>query len=106
MNPRRLLPTMLLMLAWSAPAMADTPLGYLTADGARATRVLPLTWGLLIISIAVCIIITALVAAGTWLRRSQQFDADRDGAGGKRQQWVCRGFISAWGFRRWSCSGR
>jgi cytochrome c oxidase subunit 2 len=71
MNPRRLLPTMLLMLAWSAPAMADTPLGYLTADGARAMRVLPLTWGLLIISIAVCIIITALVAVGTWLRRSR-----------------------------------
>jgi cytochrome c oxidase subunit 2 len=51
-------------------ARADAPLGYLSGFGAKAYPVTSLTWGLLIISILVSIIIAALVVVGIWLKRS------------------------------------
>jgi cytochrome c oxidase subunit 2 len=48
-----------------------TPLSYLSGYGIKAYPVTSLTWGLLIISIIVCVIITALVVAGIWVKRSR-----------------------------------
>ncbi|GAC1334970.1 MAG: cytochrome c oxidase subunit II [Beijerinckiaceae bacterium] len=39
----------------------SAPLTYLTSSGARASAILPLTWGVLFISIAVCVIVGALL---------------------------------------------
>jgi cytochrome c oxidase subunit 2 len=47
----------------------SAPLNYLTSAGARANMILPLTWGTLIISILVCIIVCALLAAAIFRRR-------------------------------------
>lgn len=44
--------------------MSATPLGYLTADGARADTILPLTWYMLIVSIVVVLIIAILLWLG------------------------------------------
>jgi cytochrome c oxidase subunit II len=52
------------------PAHADAPLGYMGGSGVKAYPVTSLTWGLLIISVLVCIIIAALVVVGIWLKRS------------------------------------
>ncbi len=49
-------------------AMADTPLGYLEGHGSKALAIVPLTWGLLILSMAVVLIVSALVMWGI-LRR-------------------------------------
>lgn len=42
-------------------ALTSSPLGYLDAAGAHAQRILPLTWYTLVISIAVCLVITVLL---------------------------------------------
>lgn len=47
-----------------------TPLSYLSGFGSKAYPVTSLTWGLLIISIVVCVTIAALLLAGVWVRRS------------------------------------
>jgi cytochrome c oxidase subunit 2 len=46
-----------------------TPLSYLTGYGPKAYPVTALTWGLLVISIAVVIIVTGLLVAGVMTRR-------------------------------------
>ena len=59
------------VLAREAPAadlIAVWPMNYLEGFGTRAYPVVALTWGLLALSLAVCLIIAALVVAGT-LRR-------------------------------------
>jgi len=53
----------------TAPAQAETPLGYLRSFGAMAHAITPLTWGLLIISLVVCVIVIALVLGGIVLKR-------------------------------------
>ena len=51
------------------PATAGvSPLDYLHGAGSRADFVVPLTWGVLLISIAVIIIISALVVGAIWRR--------------------------------------
>lgn len=50
-------------------AWADAPLGYLRGSGARAYPVTALTWGMLIISVAVIVIIAVLGAAALARRR-------------------------------------
>ena len=47
------------------------PLGYLTTFGPRADPATTLTWGLMDISIAVVVIVTALVAVGMLVRRAR-----------------------------------
>ncbi len=47
---------------------AAAPLNYLTAYGEKARTVLPLTWGVLIVSIVVILVILTLVAVGSWRR--------------------------------------
>ncbi|HEY5210044.1 MAG TPA: cytochrome c oxidase subunit II [Stellaceae bacterium] len=49
---------------------ATTPLSFLQGFGIKAYPVTALTWGLLIISIVVCVIITLLVLIGIWRRRA------------------------------------
>jgi cytochrome c oxidase subunit 2 len=46
---------------FSGPALADAPLNYLTAHSAKAEPVLALTWGLIGISLAVVLIVGALL---------------------------------------------
>jgi cytochrome c oxidase subunit 2 len=48
-----------------APAGA-APLEYLTGSGDKATPVVALTWGVMVISLAVIIVITALLVAAVW----------------------------------------
>jgi cytochrome c oxidase subunit 2 len=48
--------------------MADTPLDYLHSSGDKADIVLPLTWAVLIVSVAVIIVISLLVAGAIWRR--------------------------------------
>lgn len=45
------------------------PLNYLVSYGARAASIATLTWGVLLISIAVMVIISVLVAAAVWRRK-------------------------------------
>jgi cytochrome c oxidase subunit II len=65
-------------LCWTAlgilvPAVARaTPLDYLHAAGSRADPVVPLTWGVTLVSIAVIVIFSALVAAAIWRRPTLQ----------------------------------
>jgi cytochrome c oxidase subunit 2 len=47
----------------------SAPLNYLTSAGARANMILPLTWGVLIISVAVIIIVCGLLTAAIFRRR-------------------------------------
>ena len=58
-------------LAFMAPAasQARPALSYLTGQGARTYPVVRLTWGLIGISIAVCVVMTALVVWGVLRRR-------------------------------------
>jgi cytochrome c oxidase subunit II len=58
-------------MLFAGSAYAAAPLNYLTGYGIKAYPVVWLTWGLLVISIAVVLIITALVLIGTWKRRSR-----------------------------------
>lgn len=58
---------------------ADAPLNYLTAHGTKAAAVLPLTWAVLIISIAVILIISAMVVWAVVKRRAPTSElANRD----------------------------
>jgi cytochrome c oxidase subunit II len=47
---------------------APTPLSYLSGYGTKATPVLALTWGLLVISIIVVVIVSVMVVWGVWRR--------------------------------------
>jgi cytochrome c oxidase subunit 2 len=49
---------------------APPPLSYLQTAGPAADPTTALTWGLLWLSVAVCVVITVLVGGGVWARRS------------------------------------
>ena len=51
-----------------AYAFAGAPLNYLTGSGDKADPVVPLTWGVAVIAIAVVVIISLLVAGAIWRR--------------------------------------
>lgn len=51
-------------------AHAEAPLSYLRTHGLRADTATPLLWATLLTSIAVCLIVTALLLAGLWRRRA------------------------------------
>jgi cytochrome c oxidase subunit II len=55
-------------LAASSRVAAASPMDYLTASGPFARTILPLTWGLFILSVVVIVVITALVVAGVAFR--------------------------------------
>jgi cytochrome c oxidase subunit 2 len=58
-------------LTLSTPASADAPMTYLRAYGGKGRDIAQLTWALLILSIAVVVIISALVLVGVLVRRSR-----------------------------------
>ncbi|HVI29918.1 cytochrome c oxidase subunit II [Hansschlegelia sp.] len=55
----------------SVAASAETPLGYLEGFGVKTREIAHLTWALLILSIVVVVITSALVVVGALLRRSR-----------------------------------
>jgi|SRR5579859_548097 cytochrome c oxidase subunit II len=50
-------------------ATSEAPMNYLEGSGARAAPVVPLTWGVLLISVAVIVIISVLVVTAIFRRR-------------------------------------
>ena len=52
-----------------ATAAGSTPASYLRSSGTMGDSILPLTWGLLLVSIAVVVIVSALVLVGVLRRR-------------------------------------
>jgi cytochrome c oxidase subunit 2 len=62
-----------LLAAPAGPARAEMPMTFLTSSGAQANTILPLTWGMMIISILVVVIITALLLLG--VRRARHFSS-------------------------------
>jgi cytochrome c oxidase subunit II len=48
----------------NSPTAADMPMSYLQAFGLKASQVLPLTWGLLLISLAVIAVVSVLLVRG------------------------------------------
>jgi cytochrome c oxidase subunit 2 len=79
---------------WFAdPAQAVSPLNYLQSGGAKADSVLPLTWTVLLISVAVIVIIGALLAGAIWHRpgllaaTQQRLPVVRE-AGGLNWLWI------------------
>ena len=58
----------MLLLAGSSSARADAPLNYLRGFGDKADPVVGLTWGVLIISLAVIAIVSLLLAGAIWRR--------------------------------------
>lgn len=56
-------------------ANAEAPLSYLTSAGAKADLTLPLTWGLIIISTAVVLIVCALVLTAIARSRTRGLDS-------------------------------
>ena len=57
-----------LSFAFASPVFAATPLDYLHGNGDKAYPVVSLTWGVLIISVAVIVIISLLLAGAIWRR--------------------------------------
>jgi cytochrome c oxidase subunit 2 len=62
-------------LASGACAAAELPMNFLSGAGTRANLTLPLTWGVLGISIAVVTIISLLTLVGVWRRADRSADA-------------------------------
>ena len=79
--------------------MSGGPLSYLSSAGTRAHHVIPLTWYLLLVSIAVCLIIAALLWAA--LRRARPQDQAVPIAeipierGGDGVRWISVGLIAS-----------
>ena len=69
LKQRRLLAaSFLASLTWGLPAHAQAPLNYLTSHGTKADKVLTLTWGVMIVSIAVVLVIACLLLWSIWRR--------------------------------------
>lgn len=77
--------------------MTPTPLGYLTSDGERAARIVPLTWFVLIVSILVCIAIAIMLWRG--VRRARTGGGDIEtrampvNRGAKGVHWITIGIL-------------
>lgn len=66
------------VLMHTAPARAEAPMWYLESFGSPGRQIAEITWGLLIVSILVVVIIAGLVAAGLVLRARRNVDMTRD----------------------------
>jgi cytochrome c oxidase subunit 2 len=93
-------PTVATMVAlWASTAEAQSPLNYVAAgSGAKANATLPLTWGVIVVSVAVTIAIAMLLAAAIW-RRPGMALAERmavgPAEGGTRFLWIGVGVSTA-----------
>jgi cytochrome c oxidase subunit 2 len=63
-----------IVLATPCQAQDRLPMNYLRSFGPKGDRIATLMWTLLLISIAVVVIMTALTLVGTWLRRAPTHD--------------------------------
>ena len=78
------------------PSVATTPQQYLTGAGSKAMPVVGLTWGVLLISVAVIIIIAGLLGAAIWHRPGLSWTAGQKAEllpdlGGLRWLWIGTG---------------
>lgn len=69
-------------------AVVAAPLQYLSGAGGKATPVVALTWGVLIISVAVILIIGALLVAALYRRRATESTALGKDEGGENWLWI------------------
>jgi len=53
-------------ILWVSPAAGAAPLQYLTGAGDKADPVVALTWGVIVISLVVIVVITALLVGAVW----------------------------------------
>ena len=53
-------------ILWVSPAAGAAPLQYLTGAGDKADPVVALTWGVIVISLLVIVVITALLVGAVW----------------------------------------
>jgi cytochrome c oxidase subunit 2 len=77
----------------AVPRAEAAPLQYLTGAGVKATPVVALTWGVLLVSVAVIVIIGALLAAAIWRRPALHMEMGARGPvlpeeGGLRWVWI------------------
>jgi cytochrome c oxidase subunit 2 len=82
-----------LLLAQAQKAAAAAPLQYLSGAGDKATPVVWLTWGLLLVSVLVILIISGLLAAAIWHRPGEVWAAGQKGIllpdrGGVQWLWI------------------
>ena len=63
------------IVAGASPAYADMPMTYLRSFGIKADEVLPLTWGLMIISMLVVVIVSALLIRALIVTRAPELTA-------------------------------
>jgi cytochrome c oxidase subunit 2 len=74
--------------------MIAAPLQYLTSAGSKAAPVVALTWGMLVISVAVIVSISALLAGAIWRRpgtRTIDPAALQEGEGAQNWLWIGAG---------------
>jgi cytochrome c oxidase subunit 2 len=69
-------------------AVIAAPLQYLSGAGGKAAPVVALTWGMLIISVAVIMIISALLVAALYRRRATESTALGKDEGGDNWLWI------------------
>jgi cytochrome c oxidase subunit II len=74
--PRRIGAPAVALAALPAAAHAAAPMSYMVADGMRQDAILPLLWGLLIISLLVVAIVSALLLAGMFRKREMPSTTD------------------------------
>jgi cytochrome c oxidase subunit 2 len=79
-----------ILLGLPAAAAQAAPLQYLTGAGDKAAPVVALTWGVLIVSIIVILLITFLLVGGIWRRRPVAVEStalEKD-EGGQNWLWI------------------
>jgi len=82
-----------ILLAVAASRAEAAPLQYLSGAGLKAAPVVALTWGVLIVSLAVIVIIAVLLSAAIWRRPSLRLELGGHGpvlpdAGGVNWLWI------------------
>ena len=78
----------ILLVVFATNACA-APLQYLSGVGAQSAAVVPLTWGVLVLSIAVIVIIAVLLAWSIWHRRpALETSVQLQDAGGHNWLWI------------------
>ncbi len=71
-----------------SPAVVAAPLHYLSGAGDKASPVVALTWGVLIVSVAVILIVAALLVAALYRRRPDESTALGRDEGGENWLWI------------------
>ena len=67
---------------------SSAPLGYLEGEGPAARQIAGLGWGLTLLSIAVCVIVAALMAYAIFRRRAGEYELIGDDQDGGAIRWI------------------